>query len=75
MVEPVFSSTPTRAQVWLVECKLSPLHPGEDVYAHMCSKVDVNLYDLTTSMCREDERSLTQTLSVHVCYNGVDPHG
>jgi hypothetical protein len=75
MVEPLFSSTPTRAQVWLVLCELSPSHPGVDVYAHMCSKVDVNLYGLTTSVCREDERSLIQTLSAYVCYSGVDPDG
>jgi hypothetical protein len=38
MVEPLFSSTPTRAEVWLDLCELSPSHPGVDVYAHMCWK-------------------------------------
>jgi hypothetical protein len=38
MVEPLFSTTSTRAEVWLVLCELSPLHPGVDVYAHMCWK-------------------------------------
>jgi hypothetical protein len=52
MVEPLFSSTPTSAEVWLVLCEASPSHPGVDVYAHMFPKVDVNLYGLTTSMCR-----------------------
>jgi hypothetical protein len=52
MVEPLFSRTPTSAEVWLVLCEASPSHPGVDVYAHMFPKVDVNLYGLTTSMCR-----------------------
>jgi hypothetical protein len=35
MVEPLTSSTPTRAEVWLVLCEASSTHPGVDVYAHM----------------------------------------
>jgi hypothetical protein len=35
MVEPLFSSTPTSTQVWLVLCEVSPTYPGVDVYAHM----------------------------------------
>jgi hypothetical protein len=38
MVEPLFSTTSTGAEVWLVLCELSPSHPGVDVYAHMCWK-------------------------------------
>jgi hypothetical protein len=38
MVEPLFSSTPTSAEVWLVLCEASPTHPSVDVYVHMCSK-------------------------------------
>jgi hypothetical protein len=38
MVEPLFSTTPTRAEVWLVSCDLSLSHPSVDVYAHMCWK-------------------------------------
>jgi hypothetical protein len=36
MVEPLFSSTPTSTEVWLVLCELSLSYPSVDVYTHMC---------------------------------------
>jgi hypothetical protein len=38
MVEPLFSTTSTRAEMWLVLCELSLSHPSVDVYAHLCVK-------------------------------------
>jgi hypothetical protein len=35
MVEPLVSTTSTRAEVLLVFCELSLSHPKVDVYAHM----------------------------------------
>jgi hypothetical protein len=60
MVEPLTSSTPTRAEVWLVLCEASPTHPGVDVYAHMCWKW-METHGLTTPMCRVDGRFVTCT--------------
>jgi hypothetical protein len=38
MVEPLFSTTSTRAEVWLVLRELCLPHPRVDVYAHFCWK-------------------------------------
>jgi hypothetical protein len=38
MVEPLFSTTHTRAEVWLVLCELCFSYPSVDVLAHMCWK-------------------------------------
>jgi hypothetical protein len=38
MVEPLFSTISTRAEVWLVVCELCLSHPSVDLYAHMCWK-------------------------------------
>jgi hypothetical protein len=57
MVEPLISTTSTGAMVWLVLCEMCLF-----ILAWMCMltcshvlEVDVNLYGLTTSMCRVDE--------------------
>jgi hypothetical protein len=42
MVEPLFSTTHTRAEVWLVLCELSLSYPSVDVYARMCLKWMLN---------------------------------
>jgi hypothetical protein len=38
MVEPLFSTTSTGVEVWLVLCELCLSHPSVDVYAHLCWK-------------------------------------
>jgi hypothetical protein len=56
MVEPLLSTTSTRAEVWLVLCEICLSH------GCVCSHVlgmGVNPYGLTTSMCRVDGRSVT----------------
>jgi hypothetical protein len=59
MVEPLFSTTSTRAEVWVVLCELCLSHPSVDVCALFLLEVDGNPCGLTTSMCRVDGRSLT----------------
>jgi hypothetical protein len=59
MVEPLFCTTSTRAEVWLVLCELCLSHPSVDEYAHFVLEVDGNPYGLTTSMCRVDGRAVT----------------
>jgi hypothetical protein len=71
MVEPLFSTTSTRAEVWLVLCELSLLHPSVYLHAHSCWKW------MLTHMCwplwcaELDERSMTCT-TFCICVIAVD---
>jgi hypothetical protein len=38
MVEPLFSTTSTGNEVWVVLCELSLSHPRVEVYSRMCWK-------------------------------------
>jgi hypothetical protein len=59
MVEPLFSTTSTRAQVWLVLYELSLSHPRVDVYAHMCWKWMLTYTVEPLRFAELDERSVT----------------
>jgi hypothetical protein len=61
MVEPLFSSTPTRAEVWLVLCELSPSHPGVDVCTHMYWKWMLTHMGWPLQCAELGERSVTCT--------------